>query len=607
MRRRLLLIATFVAVLIAGGCGIPDDSGVTVVKTGPASGVSVGDADQAPAQPARASTNSPVELANFYLNAAAGDADTALDRVKSFMSPELAANFKPGNTDGVKVVRQVRQPLINNPGDPTVTVDVKEIGSLSSNGVFIPSADPAPARYDLKIDHIEGKEGLYVLQAPPVLMITDTALDTYYVQRTIYWWNLEYTGLVPDVRYMPLSLPSVQQPTEVLTWLTAGPADGLGNYVAPLPQNTSMAENVPAMRDGTLQISLNAPGLKPNDGQALDRLRRQLQWSLRPLEPQTLELTIGRQEPISFTNEEYLTSNPSYQLADRPERFTIYNGIIRRLKDTPHAADPVPVLKPEANKNITAAAMSVSASHTFAAVLTGSGKNERLRVGAAPLGEQADLKVVGGLSGTLGRPVWATTPDGDPSKAVGLITANGQLYSFRVNGTTAQRVAWPGTPSEVSAVSIAPDGHRVALVAGGRLYRAMIDYSGDAPALSTPQQLLPPTFTKVTAVAWSGESYLAVAGAWGDGRYAVHDVTIDGALELRGSGLQDIGTSPVTYLTAYPSNPTQAASSGYESYEAGDRAWDVVGDPSPVNVEDLAEPTPGAKAGAATTDPFFLL
>jgi hypothetical protein len=617
MRRRLLLITTSVAVLLAGGCGIPDDSDVTVVKTGPSTGISVVD-DPPPPQQTRESTTNPATLANYYLQAAAGDPDTALDRVKEFMSPELAASFRPGSADDVKVVREVKDPLYT-PGKTKVELAVQQVGTLSGAGVLTPPAGPTPTTsYTLEIDHIAGKEGLFVLQAPPVLLISDEALAHFYAQRTIYWWNKEYTGLVPDVRYMPLSFPSVQQPTAVLTWLTSGPADWLHDVVQPLPENTAMAENVPAIRDGTLQISLNAPALKPNDGQTLDRLRRQLQWSLRPLEPRTLELTIGRQDPVRFTNAEYLNSNQSYELADVPERFAIYNGVIRRLKGTPRASDPVPVLKNEANKNISAAAMNVSPTHTFAAVITGSGKSQHLRVGAAPLGERADLKVVGGLSGALGRPVWATTPDGDAGNAVGLITADGRLYSFRAAGGAAQRIAWQGAPGQVSAVSVAPDGRRVALVAGGRLYRTVLDYSGDTLAMGAPQQLVPPVpepsttsgalrpgFVKVAAVAWSSESYLAVAGDRGDGRYAVTDVTADGALALPNAGLTDIGTSPVTDLTAYPTNPVRGTLSS-ESYEAGDHAWDVLGDPQPITVEDLVGSFPGAKPGAATTAPFFL-
>lgn len=605
-RRRLLLVAASVAVLIAGGCGIPDDTSVTVVKTGPATGVPVGGADPAPAQPTRESTSNPAELADYYLKAAAGDPEAAIERVKAFMSPEQAASFKPTDTDKVRVVREVREPLYDAVKG-TVTLSVQQIGILSGDGVFAPAdSTPDTERYELKIDHIAGKVGLFVLSAPPVLLMSDVAMDMFYVQHTIYFWNNAYTSLVPDVRYMPRSFPAEQQPTTVVTWLIGGASDWLRNSVASLPDNTSLAQNVPAMRDGTLQISLKSPDIQANDGQTVDRLRRQLQWSLRPQQPATLELTIGNREPIRFTDSEYLPSNKSYQLADQPERFTIYNGVIRRLKDSPHATEPVPVLKPPANKNISAAAMSASTTHTYAAVLTGSGRNERLRVGTAALGERGDLKAVGGLSGTLGRPIWVTTPDSDPSKAIGLVTADGQLYSFRANGTSAKRVAWQDIPGKISAVSVAPDGQRVALVAGGRLYRAMIDYSGEAPGLSSTELLTPPIFNRVTAVAWSGEAYLAVGGAFGDGRYAVHDISVDGSLLLKGSGLDDIGNTEVTYLTAYPANPMQSPSSAFESYEAGGRAWDAVGDPSAVNVDDLAEPTPGAKAGSGTTDPFFL-
>nr|WP_296067335.1 LpqB family beta-propeller domain-containing protein [uncultured Actinoplanes sp.] len=605
MRRRLLLLATAI-VLLAGGCGIPDDGDVTVVGNGPSTGISVGDDGRAPTQFTRESTNDPLQLVNYYLEAAAGDPDSALERAKAFMSPELADGFQAGKGSDVKVVREAASPLYN--ADRTaITLIVQQVGTLNSNGILTPPADPSPAttRYTLEVDRIPNKDGLFILQAPPMLMISDLALRRLYEPRTIYWWNMEYTGLVPDLRYMPLTVPPAQQPTTVLSWLANGPADWLRDVVHVLPQGTQAAENVPAIRDGTLQISLNAPAVQPGDTKEIDRLRRQLQWSLRPLEPRTLELTIGRQDPQKFTDAEYQTSNEAYRLADIPERFVIYNDVIRRLKDTPHDTDPIPVLKPEANRNITAAAMNASRTHAYAAVVTGSGKSQRLRVAAAPLGETADLKEVGGLSGPLGRPVWASTPDGDPRRALGLITVNGQVYSFRANGTGTQRVDWQSDPGPISSISVAPDGRRVAVVARGKLYRTVLNYSGDSFALSTPEQLLPPTLTGVAAVAWSSETRLAVAGVLADGRYSVSDVTVDGALSV--PGLPDVGTEPVTYLTAYPANPvTRASNLSAESYEAGNRAWDVQSAPVPINVDALAGPPASPRPGAGPTAPFFL-
>jgi hypothetical protein len=608
--RRLLIAAAVLATLAAGGCGIPDDSDVTVVGSGPSSGVSIGDDGVPPRQYEREdATMDPRVFARYYLQAAAGDPETALARVKEFLAPELAASFTAGSQD-VRVVRLVKDPLWT-PGDPTasVTLTLKTVGSLNANGVLTPTADPTagPEDFKMTIDTISGRSGLFVKNAPPVMMISDTALDAFYESRTVYWWNMENTGLVPDVRYMPKSVPAVQQPTTVLSWLANGPADWLKDAVHPLQPGTAAPENVPAITDDTLQISLSAQAVPPNDSGALDRLRRQLQWSLRPLEYRTLVLTIGRQDPVRFVDAEYLSSNAAYRLVDKPERFVVYNGVIRRLSKSPRPDDPVPLLKPEANKGIAGAAMSASSTHTFAAVLTGPAGNQQLRVGTAPIGKEGDVAVVRGLSGSLGRPDWASTPDGDPSKAFGLITMGGRLYSFQGDGSPARRVDWQGSPGSVAmtAVSVAPDGRRVAVVAGGRLYRTVLTLDGTDVALNGAEQLLPPTFGSVSAVAWTSESHLAVAGIRGD-RYSVLDVSLDGMLALTASGLSDIGTSPVTHLTAYPANPvTRAENLGTEVYEAAGGAWEVLSTAFPINTGDLAGPPPSAQPNLRPVAPFF--
>jgi hypothetical protein len=606
--RRVLIAGAVLATLLVGGCGIPENGDVTVVRPGPAGGVPVSDTGVTPTQYTRTSTNDPQQFVEYYLQAAAGDPDTALARIKAFMTPEEAAGFTVGAGTDVKVVRMVEQPL-TTPGNPEITINVQQVGTLNANGVLTPPGQPTPAPtpYHIKVDTQAGKNGLFVLDAPPMLMITDDALNAFYEPRAIYWWDLENTGLVPDVRYMPRSVATALQPTTVLGWLANGPADWLRNQVHALPQGTTANGNVPAIANDTLQIKLDAPAIPPGDAGQLDRLRRQLQWSLRPLVPHTLELTIGRQDPVKYADSAYLESNIASRLSDLPERFVIFNGVIRRLVGAAHATEPVPVLKAAANKNLTAAAMSSSSTHTFAAVLTGTGRNERLRVAAAATGTQADLKTVGGLSGTLGRPVWARAPDGDPRGALGLITANGRLYSFRADGSSARRVEWQGDPGPVTAVSVAPDGHRVAAVAGGNLYRTVLSVSADGASLSAPEQLLPPTLARVAAVAWSSEIYLAVAGVRPDGRYSVLDVTTDGALEVPNSGLSDIGTVAVTYLTAYPANPVESSRNlGDEIYETSGGAWDVVGSPPErITAGEVAGSTAGQPATPPTA-PFFM-
>jgi len=615
MRRRLCALAVL-ATLLVGGCGIPDRSDVTVVGDGASNGVPVDVGGVPPMQNTRESATDTESLADYYLQAAAGDPDAALTKVKAFLAPDKASRF-PAKSD-ITVIREIKKPLYS-PGKPEITFIVQVVGVLKSNGVLQP-ADPAPAttgsctsdrssctKYTLRVGPVEGRSGLFVLDAPPTMLLTDQALQAFYQRRTIYWWNNENTGLVPDLRYMPLEVPSVQQPTTILGWLTGGPAPWLSDAVQSLPQGTQPTDNVPAISNDTLEIRLNDKAIPAGaDPGALDRLRRQLQWSMRPLVPRTIAIGIGRDEPVRTNDGDYRESNPADRLADDPERFAVLGGVIRRFKGAPQANDPVPVLKEAANKNVAAAAISATPTRAYVAVVTGSAAGRRLRVAEAPLGQQADLKEVGDLTGSLGTPVWAQLPVGDePTRAIGLITMNNRLYSFGAAGTRARPVEWQGDPGPISAVSVAPDGRRVAALSGGKLYLSVLNVAGDDITLSEPEQVLPPTLKSVSAVAWSSETYLVVAGAGGDDRYAVLDVTIDGAVST--TRLADIGAERVTYLTAYPSNPvTGSERSDSEAYVAGNEAYDVLSTAWPINAGHLAIPAGSPQNNANPTAPFFL-
>ena len=604
--RRLIVAVTASAMLLAGGCGIPDDTDVTVDGPGQSSGTSINDNGAPPVQNTRDATQDRTTFVRNFLAAAAGNPETAAARVKAFLAPKLAARF-PGGGTGVQVVHLLEDPEIN-PGKPEIKLRYRQLGTLTADGILEPASAPATIPYTLEVDYLQGENGLFVKKAPPILLMSDTALDDFYQKRTIYFWNRDNTSLVPDQRYMPSSVIPVQQPTTILNWLAKGPAKWLEPAVNPLPANTSAPDNVPAISNNTLRITLSPQAVQPQgDAAGLDRLRRQLQWSLRPLEVGTLELKIGRQDPVRYqdTAREYLQSNLAYQLADQPERFVIFNGSVRRLRYSPHEEDPVPVLTPAANKGIAAAAIGSSRTHDFAAVVTGTGHNQVLRVAAARIREEADLKTVRQLSGTLGRPIWALTRDRDPAGAVGLVIRDSRLYSFAADGSSARAVEWPDQPGPVTSVSVAPDGYRVALVSGGRLYRAVL--ASDGLALNGAELLSPPTLTRVTAVAWSSETYLTVAGVRGNGKFTVLDVSADGALfAVR---LSDIGTEPVTDLVAYPANPvrtTRPTGSAWVAYTAGGFAWDVLARRDWITTSRLAGSTAGAPAAAVPAAPFFL-
>ncbi|BFU46818.1 LpqB family beta-propeller domain-containing protein [Krasilnikovia sp. MM14-A1004] len=600
---RLLLAGAVLIALGLGGCGIPDNSTVLPIGPGPTTGTSSGN-DVPPTRNDREATLDKAQFVQYYLQAAAGVFDDAPNRVRKFLAPITAATFKP--SPDIHVVRQIEKPLVN-PGSDNVTVKVQQVGVLGRNGILEPTPNEPVVEHHLVVGTLTGQSGLFMQKAPPQLLLSDEAFTNFYVQRTIYFWNTERSGLVPDVRYMPLSVPSEQQPTEILRWLSAGPAPWLTDAVDPLPEGTAAIGNVPAVSNDKLQINLSDQALpQAEDTRALDRLRKQLMWSLRPNLPRVLELRIGHGDPIDYTDDlDYLASNFAYRLADRPERFVVFDGRIRRLSGSAAATEPVPLLTPADNRNVRAAAISTSVSDAYAAVVVGeAGGKQSLKVGVSRLDGQAPLRKVT-LPGPLGHPSWAVTPDQRAASAFGLIPAGGALYAFTTAGGPARRIDVSVDAGPVTAVAIAPDAHRVAFVAGGRLYVSVLATSGDALQLSSPRQIRTP-LREVTAVDWSGEGWLAVAGVRADTRrVAIMDVSIDGVLEY--DRLQDLGTEEVSYLTAYPANPaTGRVTSNSVNYVQGGVAYDALFEAVKITVANLAEPVQNPPAGVAPTAPFFL-
>jgi hypothetical protein len=596
--RRAPLAVALVAGLLLTGCGIPDETDVVPLRPGPSTGISSGD-DPSPPRNMRADNTDPAGFAKNYLEAAAGDFAGAGERVKQFLSPDAAATFRAPTE--IKVVRLTEEPLVN-PGKPVV-IKTRAVGTLGPKGILEPATDNRPASYELTLRQIDGQQGLFVTDPPKVLLLSDSALNRFYTKRTIYFWNQEHTGLVPDVRYMPTTVPLEQQPTEIIDWLTNGPSPWLAGVVAPLPEGTKQIGNVPAISNETLQISLSGQALLPDDPTSLDRLQKQLRWSLRPNLPNTLHLTVEHQEEKDYTGTDYLTSNAAYRTTAEPERFVVYNGQIRRLARSYNSSQPVPILKAEDNRGVRMAAMSTSGSRSYVAlVVNESGGKQALKVGAAGTGEQATLRRIP-LSGTVGRPVWGKSLGGADSGTTGLITAGGKLYSFAADGSNFSAVEWPGGPGHITAVAVAPDARRVALLAGGRLYVAALS-GGDGAQLSSPH-VVHTELREPTAVDWSSEGLLVVAGVRTDSqRVAIMEVSIDGAAQTE--RLPDLGSNPVTYLTAVPANPTRGEeTSGAIAYVLDNAAYDEV-NPGPIEVTDLAEQVTDPPKDVLPGAPFFL-
>jgi hypothetical protein len=597
MRRRLLILA-LAAGLALGGCGIPGDTEVVSLGNGPTTGVAAGD-EVSPNRNMRADTLDKSQFIENYLEAAAGDFAGATDRVKQFLTPDMAANFRA--PPDVKVIRPVEDPLVE-PGSPVVKLKVREVGTLRQKSYIEPSPDDREFEYEFTLRDLDGQQGWFVAKAPQVLLLSEQALDEYYARRTIYFWNSEHTGLVPDLRYMPLSVPSEQQPTVLLDWLVSGPSPWLAGVADPLPEGTKPIGNVPAESNGTLQVNLTDQAVPADDPTALDRLQKQLRWSLRPNLTATLELRVEHQQEMRYADAGYLAQNPAYRQVDEPERFVVYGGQVRRLARSGRADQPVPVIAPAANRNVRMAALAAAGNRAYAALVVSESGRLVLRVGAAGTGEQANLRRIL-LPAPIGRPVWAKSPVGADAGTTGLVTAGGKLYSFNADGSGLARVEWPGGPGNITAVAAAPDAHRVALLAGGRLYLAALSSSDDGTQLSATH-VVRTVLSGLTAVDWASETQLVVAGVRPDSRrVAMMDVSIDGAAQT--DRLSDLGSKTITFLTTLPANPARDDAPTAVAYVLNDQAYDEL-DPDRLEARDLADPPADPPADALPGAPFFL-
>ncbi|MEU4550815.1 LpqB family beta-propeller domain-containing protein [Micromonospora violae] len=591
-------------VLLGAGCGIPAASDVRVDGKGGAA-AEAGVISRGSEPPTRTASGSVNEaFVRNFLSAAAGEPDRAYERVKAFIAPEDKTRLqeKKGSEVALNVIRlrEAAVYTLNSDSTTTVKIAVQQIGVLRANGTLAPPvATETEYEFGLRSASFNGgvnddRAGLYVINPPNVLLLTDTALRQYYQDETVYFWSSDRTRLVPDQRYRPQAVPVERQVNEVLKWLVGGPSDWLRPAVVGLPDRTELINNATG-GNGRWEVNLDMSG---DDQNGIDQLITQLAWSLGDL-PGKLELKIRNNAQPVVDLSERRASVALYPHVANPQRFGVYDGAIHPLDFDGELSGRVP-LAPEVNRNVVSAGLGLAKDRRILAalVVTGSSKNRyRLAVGAG-----ADPVSVLSRSSTeyssISRPVWLRTVDARPGR--GLVVADGRLYRF---DEQARMFPVPlNLPStEVTAVAAALDGQRVALIAGGRLYVAAVNLDGSGVSIGPSRELVT-SLTHPTAVDWGREDQLVVAGSVG--QPAIYEISVDGALEtpLR----TDLGAK-VNHLTAYPTNRSVRAPSGAYMYEANGVAYrsSPFERIEPKRVRDIA-PVPAGVRPSNPSAPFFL-
>jgi hypothetical protein len=566
-RRRILLAAAAVLAVGLSGCGIPDETEVRDIGPAPEPGfASRGEVGQGP--PTRDSATGKESFVSNFLAAGAGMPDKALGRIRDYLTESSRGDLEVEPDAGLNIVRVRDTTFVEDRrGSYKVTIKVDQVGVLSAEGSVGPPVLDQKA-YTFEIGGVDGPDGWYVT-SPPIndaLLLSTDALRVYFTPLTLYFWSNDRTTLVPDTRYMPSERDEGQRPNDVVDWLIKGPSDWLNSAVSPLNDKSERRQNVPYPND-QLQVGLNALAAEPQTTAEAridlpEQLGYQLMWSLRPYLKGDLELRIdGQSQKVFKQDQKFYAANAAYHPASgpeqgtvQPERFAIYQGKIHRLRSSPGGGvEPLPrlLLASGVNDALVSAALARETGdggvRTAAALVKRKGQQVQLEVGAV-VGDDAHPLAASNAYASLGRPVWLKAP-----MDAGLVVVDKKfLYRFTPDGPAMERVALPdGIDGKVTDVAAAQDGRRIAVVSGGQVYLLGIARDGVTVEVKEARRV-PTTLRTATAVDWSSEAKIVVAGTGPDNKDAVWEMSLDGAIE--DEQVLDTGGT-VTHLAAYPVGP----------------------------------------------------
>jgi hypothetical protein len=542
-----VLAAALLPSALAAGCAVSE----TRRPTDHGDAVAIGAGGSSPTTPRTADeATGPEELVDFFFAAAVGGDDDAVQRVQDFLVPEARNRWDRG--DVLTVVRVTSRSADAVGSKYRVTVGYREIGTMTAEGMVQEAGDHTGKVATFTVVRQDPSLTQWRLEsAPDGLMISDSTLDTYYRPSPVYFWDLKRRWLVPDVRYLPLTMSGGQRPTQMVKWMLGGPSPWLRPAVFFRP-GTNLKDDVVTRQDGSAVVNLTSAAAT-DDRAELQRLVDQLRWTLRAYVTGPVYLQIEDQDKrVDVSPDRYLRANLA-AASRQPELFSVDAGSHKVVAQRgPSVGATLPILGARANAGVTAAALSVD--KRLAAFVRGNGQVLTV-VSAGPDEPNSRFAEhdVDGLSGSIGRPAWI--PD---SANQLLVPAGGELYAVNATGNSRDI-----TPDDlvggVRSVSVSPDGRRVAIATtAGRAYAAAleVDNQGFVSVGSELRGLAPGV--AVSAVAWASETHVLVAGSQRGGRAALYRVTADGAIA--------VDTSPeeaaLTDVVAFPDSTTGVSGLG---------------------------------------------
>ncbi len=501
-------------------------------------------------KPAEPDATTPVQLIRDFLDAAAGGGEAAVTQVSKFLTGDGRKQWHAPDKDahGITIIRvvSVKDGLSTVDGVP-INVDYQVIGTLNDFGEVTPAVSPQHGTIHFVVGRAEDRPTQLriktMIGAPTGLFLADQALDnTYYRQQPIYFWDTANRTLVPDLRYVAQTIPFDQRANAIVSWLIHGPSSMLDDSVNTLPISTATTAGA-TLKDTSLTVKLTAQsgGKGPDD---VRRLYYQFQASLLPGTDYDLQLSIGNTQVHPGGALAYQDADLSSSLPTPIHKYDIVDGVVKPTNGDINGPSPsLAVLAVKENSHVQFAA--INRQGNTAAYVRQTGSNEVLSI----INEGSPARnVTLPKADDAGRPRPAWIPGTDAL----LLAWAGKLYLYDANGVR-HAVDTQGL-SDITAVAIAPDGRRVALVAGGQVYIAAMSVGDTVTLGKQPQQITVDPALVPSSVAWESEERIYVVGAAGaaGGLWLVTTdsvVTTNFSSSLKGAVATDVVAFPQGIFT----------------------------------------------------------
>ncbi|MDA1358585.1 hypothetical protein O1R50_03065 [Glycomyces luteolus] len=530
MRRRTSLAAAtaLAAAWALAGCGIPTGKAPEVVGDAPTDFDSSSGANPTVYLPTTSATDT---VANF-LKAASGDPDGRDDRLNEFTVSGEEPFSEPDA--GISLVASLSMSL-NESEDlnvVTVTVTGSVVGSYADDGSVRMHSNPGEYDETFTMQRQDFQEPWKMSTLPVQVALDYDHFTQDYEQAPIYFQAAGQEDLlVPELHWIYNELDIETRQRLLFTWILQRPAPDFAGVAASnaIPLNSS------GRYDGEDGFEVDLSPSEAIEDEAADAIAAQIVWSFGIEGAFTLKIDGDIRfegDAAEFRDWNAIPPNlpeTAYFIANNTVwQYSAEEGVTQRSAEHPWVGYKAAGLEQ----------VAVGRTGTVAAVVAGS-SGDVLQTGASTTA----MREVAGLGGTLTDPQWL-------SQDAVLVIDDGVPTLVDPSTDTAQAL---GVGEEVTAMTLAADGRRLAYVEDGNAWVAPLKVDADRNVTVGSPRRIGLDIESVSDVAWSSENFLWVAGERGDDQ--LFRVAIDNSRTVPQEGT--VGFPPITQIAASPAEPSR--------------------------------------------------